>query len=309
MNISIRQLLTVDAIISEGSIKSAAKKLHRTHPSIMAAVKKIEEELGFDIFNRSGYRMVLTHRGNEFFKAAQPILDNYLQLSRKVSSLQKNEDQQINIVIGDVTAPSLLTRPLAGFSASNPDIQINLYSESIMGPQERLLDGHTDISIHHIDEYNTDIETIPLGTVTIIPVSAPDYFSSQPDQFTTFNELKNYTQCVIRCTTRHTPSRDYFLIDGHPSISVDSQIIKKSVIVEGMAWGHLPDFLISQELASGQLVSISGKNIRSNTLKIVAARRSNISHDNIAQKFWEFLKQVDSRNGICAPVMMKEESL
>ena len=293
MHITIRQLFTVDAIVRNGSIKAAADALHRTHPSVMAAIKKLEEELGFDVFDRSGYRAVLTRRGGEFYKAAQPVLEQYVHLSNKVRVLKTGADQQLNIVVGDVTPPSLLVDILRQFSAAYPEIQLNLYSGNIMGPQERLYDDAADVMIHHVDRYDTGVEVIGLGSVAVEPVAAPGYLAFPVGGDTTYEQLKDYVQCIIRCTADHTPTRDYFLLDGYPSITVDDQLMKKRLILSGMAWGHLPDYLIRDELRDGRLVSLAGRNIKKNTLEIVAARRVGATHGPTARLFWEFLRQLD----------------
>ncbi len=293
MHITIRQLFTVDAIVRNGSIKAAADVLHRTHPSVIAAIKKLEEELGFDVFDRSGYRVVLTRRGGEFYKAARPVLEQYMRLSNTVRGLRADGERQLNIVVGDVTPPSLLVDILRQFRAACPEIQVNLYSGNIMGPRERLYDDAADVMIHHVDRYDTGVEVIGLGRVEVVPVAASGYLAFPVGRDATYEQLKDYVQCIIRCTADHTPTRDYFLLDGCPSITVDDQRMKKRIILSGMAWGHLPDYLIRDELRDGRLVSLAGRNIKRNSLEIVAARKAGVTQGPTARLFWEFLRQLD----------------
>ena len=65
---------------------------------------------------------------------------------------------------------------------------------------------------------------------------------------------------------------------------------KKHLILAGVAWGHMPEFLVRDELANGSLVSIATKNIRGETLEIVAARRREATHGASAQRCWEALR-------------------
>lgn len=41
-------------IVEEGSISKAATKLNMTQPPLSMSLKKFEEELGFNLFKRSG---------------------------------------------------------------------------------------------------------------------------------------------------------------------------------------------------------------------------------------------------------------
>jgi len=292
MHISIRQLFTVDMIVNKGSFKAASEALHRSHPCIIATVKKLEKELGFDLFDRSGYRVVLTQHGSEFHKASQPILNNYAQLKNRITMLQGGSGQQLNIVVGDVTPPALITTKLKYFRETCPGVKLNLSQENLMGPQERLFDGQADIIFHHVDLFDSAIEAVLLGKVTIVPVAAPGFFRGNNinKRQLSFDDLLNYLQCVIRCTATHTATKDYFVVDDAPKLSVGDQVTKKSLIMSGMAWGHMPDYLVEEELGKGLLVPIAGSTIKEHSLDIVAARRRDIAYRPSAEAFWELLK-------------------
>jgi DNA-binding transcriptional LysR family regulator len=65
--------------------------------------------------------------------------------------------------------------------------------------------------------------------------------------------------------------------------------MKKEVIVQGMGWGHLPDYLIGDELDRGELVSIKGKHFAGGSAELVAARRRNVAHGPVAERLWRFI--------------------
>jgi hypothetical protein len=53
-----------------------------------------------------------------------------------------------------------------------------------------------------------------------------------------------------------------YFIEGAQSRTVGDQLMKKRIIVQGAAWGHLHHFLIEQELHDGRLLSIPGGHLR-----------------------------------------------
>jgi DNA-binding transcriptional LysR family regulator len=73
----------------------------------------------------------------------------------------------------------------------------------------------------------------------------------------------SYTQCIIRDTARHSEKENHFILDDAHCITVGDQYTKKSVILQGMAWGHMPDFMIADEMKGGALISIEGRWIKS----------------------------------------------
>lgn len=68
---TIQSLSYIVAVAEAGSITEAAKKLHISQPSLSAAVKEAEREVGFKIFTRSRSGIALTKEGVEFLGYAR----------------------------------------------------------------------------------------------------------------------------------------------------------------------------------------------------------------------------------------------
>jgi hypothetical protein len=62
-------------------------------------------------------------------------------------------------------------------------------------------------------------------------------------------QMRDYGQCIIRDSARHSSQPNYYIVEGAQSSTVSDQLMKKEIIVQGAAWGHLHDFLIEQESA------------------------------------------------------------
>lgn len=103
--------------------------------------------------------------------------------------------------------------------------------------------------------------------------------------------MRDYVQCVIRDTARHTPRRDYYLVEGARIWTVSDQLMKKEIILKGMGWGHMPTLMIAEELRDGRLLSIAGKHLRGGGGEIVAARRRDRPHGPVANRLWHFIHE------------------
>ena len=64
--LSLAQLRVLDAVVAAGSLQAAAVRLHRTHPTLHASLSKMEQALGFKLFDRSAYRLRLTREGAHY---------------------------------------------------------------------------------------------------------------------------------------------------------------------------------------------------------------------------------------------------
>ena len=80
---TLNQLRYVVALSEENSINDAAKRLFVSQPALTAALKTLEEEVGFDIFLRTKSGISLTVKGSEFLGYAKSVLEQYDILESK----------------------------------------------------------------------------------------------------------------------------------------------------------------------------------------------------------------------------------
>ena len=83
---TLNQLKYVITLSRVNSINEAAKVLFISQPSLTAALKSLEEELGFDIFLRSKTGISLTVKGSEFLGYAKSVVEQYDILDAKYIS-------------------------------------------------------------------------------------------------------------------------------------------------------------------------------------------------------------------------------
>ena len=69
------QLEAFVAVVREGSFSKAAKALYRTQPAISQIIKRLEDEIGQPLFDRSSRRGVLTDAGQVLFDHAERLLN------------------------------------------------------------------------------------------------------------------------------------------------------------------------------------------------------------------------------------------
>lgn len=80
---TLTQLRYVIAIAEEHSVNEAAKALYVAQPSLSAALKDIEEELGISIFRRTNRGMLLTQEGEEFIGYARQVTEQFSLLETR----------------------------------------------------------------------------------------------------------------------------------------------------------------------------------------------------------------------------------
>jgi len=288
--LTLHQLVCFEAVVSEGSFQAAAEKLSRSQPTVSSSVKNLESQLQLSLLDRSGYRVVLTEAGRSFYERTRVFLHDAKRLRDHAAQLAMGEESELRVVIGDVSPLPETLGLLRRFFDGCPGTKLHLHFEAISGPVERLLDGEADLILHHIDKADPRLEFVDLFAVKILPVVAPKFLRFPVSKSIAPEQMRDYVQCVIRDTARHSQPRDYYLVEGARSWTVGDQLMKRELILQGMGWGHMPRYLIEQNLRDGTLLSIAGRHFRGGQAELVAARRRNAPHGPIANRLWQFIR-------------------
>ncbi|CAE6755717.1 LysR family transcriptional regulator [Paraburkholderia haematera] len=283
---TLLQLQCFEALVVEGSFAAAAVRLNRTHPTVHAAVRALEAQVGMILLDRAGYRVSLTSEGAAYHARVAQFLHQYENLQREAAQLAAGQEAELRVVVGDLCPLPETLGTLRRFFDASRGTRLTLLFEAISGPWERLKNGECDLIFHHLDKPSPAIETVELFEVKLVPVAAPGFLKQSPDKSIAPDDLRPYVQCVIRDTSRQPSDANYYLIEGAPTCTVPDQLMKRELIVQGLAWGHMPLHLVAGDLEEHRLVSLEGRHLQGATLKHYAARLRDAAHGPVAQRLW-----------------------
>lgn len=292
---TFHELQCFDAVVQAGGFQAAAALLHRSHPAVFAAVGKLERQLDLTLLDRSGYRVRPTKAGHAFHQRAQLLLREMDALHTHAEQWAMGEESELQIVIGDLCPRPQALSLLSHFFAGCPATRLHLHCEAVTGPWERLFDAGADLILHRVDKSDSRLEWIDLCTVPLVPVVAPGFLPFPISRAITPDQMRDATQCVIRDSARHSEAENHFVIEGAHRFTVADQLIKKEIILQGMGWGYMPQFLVEEELQAGHLHSIAGRYLPGKVEELVAARRNDRPHGPVANRLWDCIRQQGSQ--------------
>jgi len=85
------QLKYVIAVANSNSVNEAARGLFISQPSLSAAIKDLEKEIGIELFRRTSKGMFLTPDGEEFIGYARQVLEQYQLVEAKYLNKEKTK--------------------------------------------------------------------------------------------------------------------------------------------------------------------------------------------------------------------------
>jgi LysR family hydrogen peroxide-inducible transcriptional activator len=144
---NFQQLEYVLAVDSEKHFARAAEQCHVTQATLSAMVKRLEEELGIVLFDRSHKPVVTTDEGLQFIERARNILserDAILQLKNLTSCVL---DGELRIGIIPTVANSLLPLLLPRLLGEHPDLKLSVVEITTEEIVSQLVVDRIDIGI------------------------------------------------------------------------------------------------------------------------------------------------------------------
>ncbi|WP_120503493.1 LysR family transcriptional regulator [Sulfitobacter mediterraneus] len=123
---NINSILAFVTVAREGSVSRAAEALNLTQPAISHQIKRLAEETGITLFNRTPTGLQISHDGSAVLSEAERVLDAMSDFQR--SARQRSGRISGKLRIGTIVDPEFirLGRVLARLRTEHPDIETEL---------------------------------------------------------------------------------------------------------------------------------------------------------------------------------------
>lgn len=164
MNLNLERVLRFVAVAEHQSFTRAATALRIDQPWLSRQVMQLEEQLGFSLFDRSGAKIVLTPRGQEFYDVAKTVAESAELVRTKAEDMKRNVDALLKIGLSYATFP-LETREnlLDAYRKLRPKVKLELSSFEWSGDVADLVtEGRLDFGLVVGPVVEKDLEGIVL---------------------------------------------------------------------------------------------------------------------------------------------------
>lgn len=282
---TFEQLLVFHKIVQTGSFKAAAVEMHKTQPAISFSIKKLEEEMEVDLFDRSAYRPTLTSHGKALFERSQKIIQGMSELESLSKAFQQKEEPEIGISIDGICMHSDLLKLLKGFSDAHPLTKLQMSFDILSDAERKVLDREAQIGITHFVSDKNVLEIVPFTSVKMIPVMNRDLFKEK--KVKTQNDLLDIDQVVI--SDKNPKGASFGLLDAGKKWRLFDNNFKKEIILAGLGWGHLPENTIEQEIKEKKLIVLKFEDIHPRELGVNLIRLKKQPLGPVAKKLWDKL--------------------
>ncbi|MEI6089216.1 MAG: LysR family transcriptional regulator [bacterium] len=162
MNLEIRHLKLVKAIVEEGSMANAINILNLSPSALSHQLKEAESLIGAKIFNRINKKLILTEIGEKVLISANTILNEMNRIEIEIKQQIQDEVGKIRICMECYSNYYWLPRIIKNFDINFPNIKIEVSFNAQHHPINKLLNGNIDLVITSDRVDDNNIEYIEL---------------------------------------------------------------------------------------------------------------------------------------------------
>lgn len=278
----LAQLEIFLCVAEEKSFSRAADKMLRTQPALSIAIKRLEEELGETLFDRSSKSGTLTEAGHILLSYAQRMINLREEARDSIAELRGMYRGRLTIGANESTSLYLLPELLLDYRKLYPNIKIEVFRNVSERIPTEVLERNLDFGFLSYDPKNPQLQSIELNRDELVLVVPPGHRFVDRRQVTV-KELGE-EQFVAHNVKTPARTRIFELFARHDTplnICIELatlETIKAFVELEaGIA--ILPRLAVRDELIAGRLVEVPVKGMKiDKVVRLVFRRENTLSH-------------------------------
>lgn len=277
----IDSLKVLLAVSEEKSFSGAARRLHRTQPAVSQTIKKLENDIGEVLFDRSTKDGTLTPAGTLLVDYAKQMLNLRRSARAAVSELKQLNRGRVSISANEHLIFYLL--PLIGeFTKKYPMVRVDIRKGVASRIPRQIMAREAELGVVSFKPRDKSVSSVEVGTDELSLVVNPEHRLAGKkvvrisdlalETFVAHNAASPYREQVISEFERRN-------VDLNIGIEMPSLEAIKRLVEQGVGIALIPRIVAENELKRGTLTALKVKELSlSKQLHIVFKRNCALSH-------------------------------
>jgi len=158
----IREMRAFVAVVDDGTMSAAARRLQVSQPALSQTIAGIERQLGLQLLVRSSSGVQVTEAGTVFLAEARAVLARHDQAMATIARHGGAADCELRLGIPLELPPDLLTRPLAALAVEHPNTRVQPRHLSTSAQLAALAAGDLDVGLVREHPSGTELDAFPV---------------------------------------------------------------------------------------------------------------------------------------------------
>jgi LysR family transcriptional regulator, benzoate and cis,cis-muconate-responsive activator of ben and cat genes len=120
----LRHLRYFVAVAELENVSRAALKLHVSQPALSSQIRDLEDDVGFNLLERTAKSVRLTDAGRAFLTEARAVLQHADEAVKKAREIANAEPTEIHVGYSPMPTAEILPKILQAFQRAMPNVQV-----------------------------------------------------------------------------------------------------------------------------------------------------------------------------------------
>lgn len=255
-NLTLDQLRLLVAVADEGSFSAAARSVGRSQSVVSQTIANLEALQGVTLFDRSGYRPLLTEAGKVLVAQARAVVASAKQFQAVAAGISAGLEAELAIAIDPLVPSAPLTEALHDLRETFPTLPVSFSTEGLGGALRRLRQDTVSLAVCLlIPSVPEDVVAYPLVRMSMRAVVAPHHPLARLNRTVSRTDLSPHIQLVLADPSGND-GPDLGIIGTRHWRFVDLGR-RLDFLHAGLGWCRMPDHIVAPSLASNRLVEIA----------------------------------------------------
>lgn len=277
----INQLEVLVTVARERSFSRAAEVLGRTQPAISQAIRRLEQEIGERLFDRSSKDGTLTPAGEVLLDHAQQMLNLRNSAARSMRDLRELQEGKVSISANEHTVFYLLP-VIEEFRRQYPKIKVEVHRGVASRIPKEVTSREVELGVISFTPSEHSIKAIHVMTDSLVVIVAPEHRLARREVISindlgdevliAHNAQSPYRQSVIEAFDRNRTPMNI-------AIELPSLEAIKRLVEAGSGVALVPRLTAESEIAGRRLAALRVKELKlERKLNIIYRKNSVLSH-------------------------------
>ena len=255
MHITLRQLEVFAEVLKSGSTTQASVMLALSQSAVSAALTDLEGQLGVQLFDRVGKRLVVNEHGRLLYPRALALLEQ----TTEIEQLFRKDNGAIRVYASSTIGNYILPAMIARYRQDFPDLPLELSVGNSQDVINAVLDFRVDIGLIEGPCHSTEIISEPWLEDELVVFAAPS--SPLTKGPVTLKQLAASPWILRERGSGTRELVDYLLLSHLPRFQMamelgNSEAIKHAVR-HGLGISCLSRRVIAEQLQAGTLSEVT----------------------------------------------------
>lgn len=280
-------------VVEEGSFSKAADSVSRTQPAVSIAIRRLEEEVGAPLFDRSQKTPTLTEAGEIVHDYARRILTLREQARASVAELRALRRGRVRVGANESTSLYLLPQVILDFRESHPGVKVEIFRQVSDRLPREVLERNVDFAVLAFEPADRDLESFCVLTDELVLILHPEHPLARR-RSVTVEELgrESFLAHNVRTASRNKVTEVF--AERHTPLNITLELatvetIKRFVQLNvGVAF--VPRMCVREELERGALATVLVEGLTYRRT-LWATHRRNVTFSHAAAAFLQILRR------------------